>query len=52
MEKGNYTIPPDNPFQGVGKSEIYAYGLRNPWGCSKDAGDSITGSMVFQCEWC
>ncbi|KAF6024225.1 HHIPL1 [Bugula neritina] len=43
MEKGNYTIPPDNPFQGVGKSEIYAYGLRNPWGCSKDAGDSITG---------
>ena len=27
-----YTVPPDNPFVGRdARSEIYAYGLRNPW---------------------
>ncbi len=32
-----YSIPQENPnFPGVGKTEIYAYGLRNPWKFSFD----------------
>lgn len=33
-----YSIPPDNPFVGLdgAKSEIWAYGLRNPWRFSFD----------------
>lgn len=33
-----YTVPADNPFVGVGaaRSEIWAYGLRNPWRFSFD----------------
>ncbi len=38
--KRNYSIPTDNPFLNVKGAlpEIYAYGLRNPWGISFDTG--------------
>ncbi|MFI8357699.1 PQQ-dependent sugar dehydrogenase [Streptomyces cyaneofuscatus] len=49
-----YAIPSDNPFvaQDGAKDEIWAYGLRNPWRFSFDAGtgDLLIGD-VGQSEW-
>ncbi|MFV1994646.1 MAG: sorbosone dehydrogenase family protein [Verrucomicrobiales bacterium] len=39
----NYAAPASNPFVGaVGRDEIWAYGLRNPWRCSFDR---LTGDL-------
>ncbi len=44
--KKPYSIPSDNPFvrstMSRAKPEIYAYGLRNPWGISMD---TVTGDL-------
>ena len=49
-----YRIPPDNPFVGVAgyRSEIWAFGLRNPWRFSFDrkTGDLYIGD-VGQNTW-
>ncbi|MFI1018744.1 PQQ-dependent sugar dehydrogenase [Streptomyces sp. NPDC020965] len=49
-----YAIPPDNPFVNdpKAKDEIWAYGLRNPWRFSFDAGtgDLLIGD-VGQSDW-
>jgi hypothetical protein len=54
-QKGNYSIPPTNPFYGdsaAGKEEIFAWGLRNPWRFSQDlpTGYIIAGD-VGQGSW-
>ena len=45
----NYLIPKDNPFVSIDnvKSEIWSYGLRNPWRFSFDklSGDMIIGDV-------
>ncbi|SDH46675.1 Glucose/arabinose dehydrogenase, beta-propeller fold [Nonomuraea jiangxiensis] len=49
-----YTVPKDNPFVGKegAKTEIWAYGLRNPWrfGFDRDTGDLWIGD-VGQNAW-
>lgn len=43
-----YGIPPSNPFVGEGggvKEEIYAYGIRNPWGLAFDDGPGGSGRL-------
>ena len=44
--KGNYTCPISNPYYNnkKHKSEIWAYGLRNPW---RFTFDKLTGDMVM-----
>lgn len=56
IDKGDpYGIPTDNPFPsgGQAKPEIFAYGLRNPWGISFDRGGSheMFASDVGQDSW-
>ena len=43
-----YTIPEDNPFVNDNEtlSEIYAYGLRQPWRACADRGDPETGIIL------
>jgi glucose/arabinose dehydrogenase len=50
-----YAIPPDNPFVGKPgvREEIYAYGFRNPWRMSFDAGGQLglIAADVQQNSW-
>ena len=41
--KNRYQIPSSNPFKKNGRSEVYAYGLRNPWRFSFD---KKTGTLI------
>ena len=47
-----YSVPSCNPFVGVNsvRAEIFSYGLRNPWRCSFDRGDAITGKKTHTIE--
>jgi glucose/arabinose dehydrogenase len=50
----NYAIPSDNPFaKGGGKPEIFAWGIRNPWGMSFDRGGKreLFAAEIGQSRW-
>ncbi len=48
-----YGIPEDNPFVGKpgARAEIWAYGLRNPWGLHFDKGGRLWCADVGQALW-
>jgi quinoprotein glucose dehydrogenase len=48
-----YSVPQDNPFVGKEgtRDEIWAYGLRNPWGISFDAEGNFWCADVGQDVW-
>lgn len=48
-----YGIPSDNPFVGkeAARDEVYAYGVRNPWGLSFDAEGTLWCADVGQDLW-
>jgi len=48
-----YGIPADNPFAGkeASREEIYAYGMRNPWGLSFDEAGNLWCADVGQDLW-
>ncbi len=50
----NYAIPSDNPFaKGGGRPEIFAWGIRNPWGMTFDRGGKheLFEAEVGQSRW-
>lgn len=52
VAKEPYVVPPDNPFVGEAgvRPEVWAYGLRNPWGMHFD-GATLWWADVGQNKW-